>query len=121
MKTVELADASRRLGDYARQARRKPVVITRNGRPYVALTSMASSDWENLVVSSDPRFVALIERSRASCPAGSGLSSDDVRRLLATRDAATGSPGSRSRASGVKLRKQAGERAAGVPSRRRGK
>jgi len=39
-------------------------------------------DLENLAVSNDPQFRALIERSRRRHPAGSGLTSAEVRRKL---------------------------------------
>jgi hypothetical protein len=48
-----------------------------------ALTPIGSqTDLENLAVSNDPEFRALIERSRRLYPAGSGLTTAEVRRKL---------------------------------------
>jgi antitoxin (DNA-binding transcriptional repressor) of toxin-antitoxin stability system len=57
--------------------------VTRKGRPVAALTPIGSqTDLENLAVSNDPEFRALIERSRRLYPAGSGLTTAEVRRKL---------------------------------------
>jgi hypothetical protein len=42
------------------------------------------TDLENLVVSNDRRFRALIERSRRLYPSGSGVDAAEVRRRLAS-------------------------------------
>ncbi len=48
-----------------------------------ALTSIGSqTDLDNLAVSNDPEFRALIERSRRLYPAGSGLTTAEVQRRL---------------------------------------
>jgi hypothetical protein len=58
-----------------------------------ALTPIGSqTDLENLAVSNDPEFRALIERSRRLYPAGSGLTTAEVRRKLRS----TRRPGRRS-------------------------
>jgi len=83
MKTIELAKATEALSKYARKARRGPLIVTVNGKPVAALTAIASTtDLENLAVSNDPGFKALIERSRRLYPAGTGLSTTEVRRRL---------------------------------------
>ncbi len=82
MKTIDVAEATASLGTYARRSRREPVIVTHRGKPYAALTPLTHTDWENLAVSHNPKFQALIERSRASCPPGSGISSDEMRRRL---------------------------------------
>jgi antitoxin (DNA-binding transcriptional repressor) of toxin-antitoxin stability system len=83
MKTLELSEATESLADYVRMARTETIVVTIKGKPMVALTAIGrNTDLENLIVSSDPAFRGLIERSRALFPAGSGLSTDEVRRQL---------------------------------------
>jgi hypothetical protein len=48
-----------------------------------ALTPIGpQTDLENLAVSNDPEFRALIERSRRLYPSGSGLTTAEVRRKL---------------------------------------
>lgn len=88
MKTIEMAEATAPLAEYARQARRGALVVTLKGRPVAVLAPVAGqTDHENLAVSSDPAFRELIERSRRRYPTGSGLTADAVRRRLAPRRA----------------------------------
>ena len=83
MKTIDMSEATQPLAKYARKARREPLIVTRNGKPYAALYSIGSvSDLENLAVSNDPEFKALIEHSRRLFPPGTGLSTAQVRRRL---------------------------------------
>jgi len=83
MKTVELSEATDSLSDYVKKARLETIVVTVRGKPTVALMAIGrNTDLENLIVSSDPAFRELIERSRALYPPGSGLSTEEVRRQL---------------------------------------
>lgn len=83
MKTIEMADATESLSQYARKARLEPLIVTLKGKPVAALTAIGSAtDLENLTVSNDPGFKALIERSRRLYPAGTGLSTSEVRKRL---------------------------------------
>lgn len=59
--------------------------MTRKGHLMAALTPIGrQSDVENLAVSNQPEFRALIEQSRRLYPAGSGVTTADVRRKLAS-------------------------------------
>ena len=91
MKTIEMTDATEPLSKYLRKARREPLIVTVNGKPVAALTAIESAtDLENLAVSNDPGFKALIERSRRLYPAGTGLSTNEVRRQLGLARRRTG-------------------------------
>ena len=86
MKTLEVADATASLAEYARRNRRETLVLTRRGRAYAALMPISTpTDLENLRVSSSPEFQALIAESRRVNPPGTGLSTEEVRRALASR------------------------------------
>ena len=88
MKTLEVADATASLAEYARKNRRDTLVLTRRGRAYAALMPISTpTDLENLRASSSPEFQALIAESRRVNPPGTGLSTDEVRRALASRRA----------------------------------
>jgi antitoxin (DNA-binding transcriptional repressor) of toxin-antitoxin stability system len=65
VKTVELADATETLSAYARKVRREPLVVTRRGKPVLALIPLSCVDRESLKVSTSPTFIAIMERSRA--------------------------------------------------------
>jgi prevent-host-death family protein len=85
MKTVEMADAVSPLAEYAAKASAETVVVTRRGRPVAALVSVDGTDMETLSLATNPDFLAIIERSRARSPAGSGISTEEMRRRLAAR------------------------------------
>jgi hypothetical protein len=88
MKTLEVADATASLAEYARKNRRDTLVLTRRGRAYAALMPISTpTDLENLRVSNSPEFQALIAESRRANPPGTGLSTEEVRRALASRRA----------------------------------
>ncbi len=82
MKTVKIAEATGSLSDYAREAHKGALVVTRRGKPVAAVVSVEGVDLESLSLSTNPEFIALIERSRASYRATGGLSLEEARRKL---------------------------------------
>jgi len=88
VKTIEIAEATAPLADYTRANRRHTLVVMRRGRPVAALLPISTpADLESLKVSSSPRFQALIAESRRVNPAGTGRTTEQVRRALAARRA----------------------------------
>ena len=85
MKTVEVSKATLPFSDYTKEVKREPVVITKEGRPVAVLVSIPNADIETVSLSNNPRFIALIERSRARQKSEGGISSDEMRRLLLER------------------------------------
>lgn len=81
MKTIDVADATTTLSEYARKGLREAVVVTRRGKPVLAVTPL-SGDWESIAVANNPKFLKIVERSRASLAAGKGISSEEMRRRL---------------------------------------
>jgi prevent-host-death family protein len=81
MKTIELSDATEPLATYAVDAKSDPVLITRRGKPVAALVPMEGMDRESASLSINPKFIAIIERARASRRKGT-ISSDEMRRRL---------------------------------------
>jgi antitoxin (DNA-binding transcriptional repressor) of toxin-antitoxin stability system len=65
--------------------RREPVVVTKKGKPIAALISVENADLETVILSTHPKFLALIEESRADLRARGGISSDEMRRRLGIR------------------------------------
>lgn len=83
MKVVEMDEAKGSLSDYARRNRRDAIVITRRGKPMSALLPLLpGADLEQLALSMNPRFRAILEKSRAEVRAGKVVSSGEARRLL---------------------------------------
>jgi len=82
MKTLEMTKATAPLAQYARNAAKEPLVLTEDGKPIAALVSVEDADWESISLSTNPKFIALIERSRARQKAEGGISPAEMRRRL---------------------------------------
>jgi prevent-host-death family protein len=82
MKTVEVDQATAPLAEYARDLETEPVILTRRGNPVAALMSLENVDWETISLSTNPKFIALIERVRAQQSAQGGYSSEEVRQMF---------------------------------------
>lgn len=89
MKTVEMADATASLSEYAREAQKQALVVTKDGKPVLALMPLPpNTDLQNLVVTTHPAFQALMQRSETRRRSEGGLSTEQVRRQLVSRRAA---------------------------------
>ena len=82
MKTLEIADATASLAEYARDVGQEPVILTVDGKPVAALVAIANADLETVTLSHHSQFLALIERSRARQKVEGGISSEEMRRRL---------------------------------------
>src|SRR5262245_33351292 len=80
MKTLEMKQATGELASYAAQVRKGPVVVTDHGKPVMALVSIENADLETVSLSTDPRFIALIERSRALYKPDQGIPLEEIKR-----------------------------------------
>lgn len=81
VKSLKLAEVTGSLSDDARKGLREPVVVTRRGRPVVAVMPLTKyDDWESVSLSTNPRFMAIIERSRARRRVEGSLSLAEVRK-----------------------------------------
>ena len=82
MKTVEISKATLPLSEYTKGIKKEPVIITKEGRPVAALVSIPNADIEMVSLSNNPKFIALIERSRARQKSEGGISSEEMRQRL---------------------------------------
>ncbi len=82
MKTLELDKARKPLAEYARRVKREPVIVTVDGKPLAALIGLGGADMETVSLSNRPRFLDLIERSRASIKTRGGISVEEMRHRL---------------------------------------
>jgi hypothetical protein len=82
MKTLEVAQATAPLVEYARGVKNEPLILTINGKPVAALVPIENADLETVTLSTHPQFLALIERSRARQKTEGGMSSEEMRRRL---------------------------------------
>lgn len=82
MKILEMTEATRSLASYTSEVAEEPLVVTADGRPVAALMGIANADLETVSLSTNPRFIELIERSRERQEREGGISSAEMRRRL---------------------------------------
>lgn len=82
MNRIELEKTVLTLPDLAELAQNGTVILTRKGKPLVAVKPLNGNDWESLSLAGNPQFLALIEESRRSYREQGGISLDDVRKEL---------------------------------------
>ncbi len=82
MTTLELEKATAALSQYVADIAHGPVILTVNGKPVAALVAIENADLETVTLSTNPRFLALIERSRVRQEAEGGVSVQEMRRRL---------------------------------------
>jgi hypothetical protein len=80
--TLEVAEATQPMAAYVEKTHSGPLVLTENGQPVAVMVSIELADLESISLSLDPKFLAIIERSRERHRREGGLSSDEVRRQL---------------------------------------
>jgi hypothetical protein len=81
MKTIELSEVSA-LAPYVQRGGREPVVLTENGEALAAIVPANAEEIEDLLLSMNPRFQAVLERSQQRLESEGGLSSAQVRERL---------------------------------------
>ncbi len=86
MKTLELDEAPEHITKVALNVNEEPVVLTTDGKPVAVLLSIDDVDLETLSVATNPKFLAIIERSRARLRAEGGISTEEMRRRLGLVD-----------------------------------
>ena len=82
MKVLRMTEATGSLAEYARHVDDEPVVVTVSGRPVAALVAVSNVDAETISLSTNPKFLAILERSRARERREGGISSKEMRRRL---------------------------------------
>jgi antitoxin (DNA-binding transcriptional repressor) of toxin-antitoxin stability system len=83
MKSVEIAEATAALKEYAEQLTKEPIVVTRRGKAIAALVRLRPSDLESLLVNENPAFKRIVRRSRASYKRDGGLTREQLEEQLA--------------------------------------
>jgi antitoxin (DNA-binding transcriptional repressor) of toxin-antitoxin stability system len=82
MKTLEIGEATQPLANYISGVRTEPLVLTDHGTPTAVILALTGTDLETVALSTNPDFIALIERSRARAAAEGGVSLAAIRRRV---------------------------------------
>ena len=83
MKTIEIDQATESLGAYAEGMDKEGLIVMRDGRPVAALVPIDSEDdLESIALSTNPDFMAMIERSRTSARERGTISADEMRQRV---------------------------------------
>jgi len=85
MRTIKLSQALRPLAEYADELDDEIVVLMNKNRPVAAIVPLRNVDRESLSLSTNPKFLRLIQRSRADFAAGRKRSLEEVRELFGLR------------------------------------
>ncbi len=82
MTKIELKKASEPLSKYAQKARKDPVIVVKKGKPFAAVVPIRNADEESLALSTNRKFLKIIERSRARVKKEGAISASELRRRL---------------------------------------
>jgi antitoxin (DNA-binding transcriptional repressor) of toxin-antitoxin stability system len=80
MKVIEKSKATGTLAAYTDEIRDGVVIVTSDGNPVAALVPIENADLETVALSTNPAFIALVERSRSRVRTEGGISSEDMRK-----------------------------------------
>lgn len=89
MKSIELSEVSA-LALHVQSGAQEPLFVTQNGRTVAAVVPTEDEDVESLLLSINPQFLAILERSQQRLESEGGLSGAEVRERLGLPPAAKG-------------------------------
>ena len=81
MITIDLSEVSA-LAPHVQPGSREPVIVTHDGQAVAAVFPGSEEDVEDLLLSTNARFQAILERSQRRFESEGGISSAEVRRQL---------------------------------------
>jgi antitoxin (DNA-binding transcriptional repressor) of toxin-antitoxin stability system len=82
MTKVQFKKASGPLSEYAEKARKDPIIVMKRGKPFAAVIPIRNADDETVVLSTNRKFLRIIDRSRARVKKEGGISAGELRRRL---------------------------------------
>jgi hypothetical protein len=83
MKKIELTEATKPLAEYVKEMDGMSIMIMYKGVALAALVPMENADYESVTLSTDPEFIAILERSRKSLREEGGIPAEEVRKMFA--------------------------------------
>ena len=82
MKKIELTDATKPLADYVKEMAGMSIMIMYKGVALAALVPLDNADYETVSLSTNPEFIAMLERSRARGREEGGFSTEEMRKMF---------------------------------------
>jgi hypothetical protein len=82
MTKIEFKKASGPLSKYAEKARKDPIIVVKRGKPFPAVIVIHNADEETVALSTNRKFLKIIDRSRARVRKAGGISASELRRRL---------------------------------------
>jgi len=82
MKTIELTETTKPLADYVKAMDGMSIMIMYKGVALAALVPMDNADYETVSLSTNPEFIAMLERSRARGREEGGFSTEEMRKMF---------------------------------------
>ena len=82
MKKIELTEATKPLAEYVKEMDGQSVMIMYKGVALAALVPLDNADYETVALSTNPEFIAILERSRARGRKEGGLSTEEMRKVF---------------------------------------
>ena len=82
MTKVQFKKASGPLSEYAEKARKDPIIVIKRGKPFAAVIPIRNADEETVALSTNRKFLRIIDRSRARAKKEGSLSASELRRRL---------------------------------------
>ena len=83
MKTIDLQDATESLAEYVKHMEGEPITIMHKGVALAILAPAGNDDYESVQMSTNPEFIALLQRSRKSYREHGGIPAEEVRKMFA--------------------------------------
>ncbi len=82
MKTIDLNDATAPLAEYVKRLEGEEITIVHKGVPLAVLRPAGNDDYESVQMSTNPEFIALLERSRQSVREGRVYTTEEMRKFF---------------------------------------
>ena len=86
MKKIELTDATKPLADYVKEMDGMSIMIMYEGVALAALVPLDNADYETVSLSTNPEFIAMLERSRTRGREEGGFSTEEMRKMFEKED-----------------------------------
>jgi hypothetical protein len=105
LKEIEVSSAVRPLAEYAMDLKKDEVlVVTKRRRPIAAVVALRDMDRESVALSFHPRFLAILEKSRARMATGRTYTMEEIRQIVLGKRASGKRPRSSARRAASRAR-----------------